>query len=59
MLEVVSNAENSFKGDFAKVVQAAFGGYGFVNILTFSWYQALYSASSSTFPHLDFTREFQ
>ena len=45
---------NLFKRDLAKRIYITFGVYDFFNIHIFSWYKALYSASRSTFRHLDF-----
>ena len=47
---------NSFKRDLAKRIYITLGVYEFLNIHIFNWYKALYSASSSTFRHLDFIR---
>ena len=47
---------NSFKRDLAKRIYIKLGVYEFLNIHIFNWYKALYSASSSTFQHLDFIR---
>ena len=56
---VASNAEiflNSFMRDLAKPIWIGFGSCEFLNIHIFNQYKALYSASSSTFQHLDFIR---
>ena len=49
----------SFKRDLAKRIYIALGVYEFLNIHILNWYKALYSASSSTFRHLDFIRAVQ
>ena len=46
----------SFKRDLGKLLWIAFGSSEFLNIHIFNWYKALYSASSTTFQHLDFIR---
>ena len=58
VLTLASKAEilNSFKRDLAKHIYITLGVYEFLNIHIFNWYKALYSASSSTFWHLDFIR---
>ena len=58
---VASNVEtctflNSFKRNMAKYIYVTFGSSEFLNIHIFNSYKALYSASSSTFRHLDFIR---
>ena len=47
---------NSFKRDLAKRVYITLGVNEFLNSHIFNWYKALYSASSTTFRHLDFIR---
>ena len=47
---------NSFNRDVAKRIYITLGVYEFLNIHVFNWCKALYSASSSTFRHLDFIR---
>ena len=44
------------KRDLTKRIHITLGVYEFLNIHIFNWYKALYSASSSTFRHLDFIR---
>ena len=51
-----SQNKNSFKRDLAKRIYITLGVYEFLNIHIFNWYKALYSASSSSFWHLDFIR---
>ena len=46
---------NSFKRDL-KHIWVTFSSSEFLNIPIFNCYKALYSASSSTFRHLDFIR---
>ena len=46
------------KRDLTKRIHITLGVYEFLNIHIFNWYKALYSASSSTFRHLDFTEQF-
>ena len=55
MSAVAINAK-SFITDLAKLILIDFDSSEFLNIHSFNWYRALYSASNSTFQQLDFIR---
>ena len=56
LVSAVAINAKSFITDLAKLILIDFDSSEFLNIHSFNWYRALYSASNSTFQQLDFIR---